>query len=479
MIVSALAFAGLDLVRKLLAGRIDALALVLFMSLGAVPFLAVLLAFHGLEAPSSGYFLPGLGALTLNFLGESGLRALAQALTSEPDDSAPLAHAGFHRRDRRCRSWGSCPRPTQVLGIVLVVAGAVALNFDGSARGLLQERGALLMASVALMWAVSGPLDKLAIGHASVYFHATAMSFGVGIGALAALVWQGRLAALRSARGEARLLIVAMICITLALDLSAPRHPRRPRLSGRGFQESGGLRHGGRARSSRVSRDGGIEAVDLGRAHGLRAIPDPWLSYSFRVPEYDAFLLVSFGGPEGREDVLPFLRNVVRGKNVPEERLRAVAEHYYRFDGVSPLNGENRRLLEALEGELALPLYWGNRNWHPLLEDTMKRMAENGVRRALAFATSAYSSYSGCRQYLEDIERARAAVGEGAPLVDKIPPFFDHPGIHRGVPPAPDRGAEHDSPPSGVNPRRFSSPPTASLSLWRRTAITRGSSKTS
>ncbi len=147
------------------------------------------------------------------------------------------------------------------------------------------------------------------------------------------------------------------------------------------------------------------------------------------MPEYDAFLLVSFGGPEGREEVLPFLRNVVRGKNVPEERLRAVAEHYYRFDGVSPLNGENRRLLEALEGELALPLYWGNRNWHPLLEDTMKRMAENGVRRALAFATSAYSSYSGCRQYLEDIERARAAVGAGAPLVDKIPPFFDHPGF--------------------------------------------------
>ncbi len=149
---------------------------------------------------------------------------------------------------------------------------------------------------------------------------------------------------------------------------------------------------------------------------------------------YDALLLVSFGGPEGRDDVLPFLRNVVRGKNVPEDRLRRVAGQYTLFDGVSPLNGENRRLLEALEAELAsasiaLPLYWGNRNWHPLLEDTMKRMASSGIRRALAFVTSAYSSYSSCRQYLEDIERARAAAGANAPRVDKIPPFFGHPGF--------------------------------------------------
>ncbi len=149
---------------------------------------------------------------------------------------------------------------------------------------------------------------------------------------------------------------------------------------------------------------------------------------------YDALLLVSFGGPEGRDDVLPFLRNVVRGRNVPDERLLRVAEHYYLFDGVSPLNGENRRLLEALEGEFAgagitLPLYWGNRNWHPLLEDTVKRMAAAGVRRALAFVTSAYSSYSSCLQYLEDIERARAAAGVNAPTVDKIRPFFDHPGF--------------------------------------------------
>ena len=152
------------------------------------------------------------------------------------------------------------------------------------------------------------------------------------------------------------------------------------------------------------------------------------------MTEYDALLLVSFGGPEGREDVLPFLRHVVRGRNVPEERLRSVAEHYYLFDGVSPLNGENRRLLSALERELAsasiaLPLYWGNRNWHPFLEDTVTRMASSGIRRALAFATSAYSSYSSCRQYLEDIERARAAAGANAPRIDKIPPFFDHAGF--------------------------------------------------
>jgi ferrochelatase len=152
------------------------------------------------------------------------------------------------------------------------------------------------------------------------------------------------------------------------------------------------------------------------------------------MTRYDALLLVSFGGPEGRDDVMPFLRNVVRGKNVPDERLRRVAEHYYLFDGVSPLNGENRRLLEALEAELAsasiaLPLYWGNRNWHPLLEDTVKRMAAAGVRRALALATSAYGSYSSCRQYLEDIERARAAAGNDAPEIHKIRPFYDHPGF--------------------------------------------------
>jgi protoporphyrin/coproporphyrin ferrochelatase len=148
---------------------------------------------------------------------------------------------------------------------------------------------------------------------------------------------------------------------------------------------------------------------------------------------YDAILWVSFGGPEKEEDVVPFLENVLRGKNVPRERMLAVAEHYYHFGGRSPINQQNRYLIRALKAELAahgpqLPVYWGNRNWHPLLTDTVARMKADGVRRALAFATSAYSSYSSCRQYLENIEHARAAAGEGAPVIDKVRPFYNHPG---------------------------------------------------
>jgi ferrochelatase len=149
---------------------------------------------------------------------------------------------------------------------------------------------------------------------------------------------------------------------------------------------------------------------------------------------YDAILVVSFGGPEGREDVIPFLENVLRGRNVPRERMLAVAEHYYHFDGKSPINRQVRDLIAALEVELGrhgpkLPVYWGNRNWHPMLADTLRRMREDGIQRALAFVTSAYSSYSGCRQYREDIARAQAAVGEGAPAVDKLRVFFNHPGF--------------------------------------------------
>src|SRR3954468_8599525 len=123
---------------------------------------------------------------------------------------------------------------------------------------------------------------------------------------------------------------------------------------------------------------------------------------------YDALLVVSFGGPDGPDDVLPFLENVLRGRNVPRERMLKVAEHYYHFGGRSPINDQNRALIAALEKELAayglrLPIYWGNRNWHPLLADTLRQMAGDGVRRALAFFTSAYSSYSGCRQYRENI----------------------------------------------------------------------------
>ena len=147
---------------------------------------------------------------------------------------------------------------------------------------------------------------------------------------------------------------------------------------------------------------------------------------------YDAVLVVSFGGPESREEVIPFLETVLRGRNIPRERLLAVAEHYYHFEGKSPINRQTRELIAALDSKLksdgpALPIYWGNRNWHPFLPDTLRRMKDDGVRRAVAFVTSAYSSYSGCRQYREDIARAQNEVGPGAPEVDKIRPFFNHP----------------------------------------------------
>lgn len=142
---------------------------------------------------------------------------------------------------------------------------------------------------------------------------------------------------------------------------------------------------------------------------------------------YDALLVVSFGGPEKREDVIPFLENVLRGRNVPRERMLEVAEHYYHFDGRSPINDQNRELVAALRKATDMPVYWGNRNWHPLLGDTVRQMRDDGVRDAVAFATSAFGSYSGCRQYLEDIDCARAAVGAGAPQIDKIPPFSSHP----------------------------------------------------
>lgn len=149
---------------------------------------------------------------------------------------------------------------------------------------------------------------------------------------------------------------------------------------------------------------------------------------------YDAILVVSFGGPESREDVIPFLENVLRGRNVPQERMLAVAEHYYHFDGKSPINQQTRELVSALENELRqhgpkLPVYWGNRNWHPMLADTLRQMRQDDVQRALAFVTSAYSSYSGCRQYREDIARAQNEVGRGAPEIDKLRAFFNHPGF--------------------------------------------------
>lgn len=148
---------------------------------------------------------------------------------------------------------------------------------------------------------------------------------------------------------------------------------------------------------------------------------------------YDSLILVSFGGPEGPDDVMPFLEKVTRGR-VPRERLLKVAEHYHLFGGISPINGQNRQLLAALKTELSaagmeLPIYFGNRNWHPFLTDTIAQMIADGRRHALAIVTSAFSSYSGCRAYLEDIAAAQRDCGERAPRIDKLRGFFNHPGF--------------------------------------------------
>ena len=151
------------------------------------------------------------------------------------------------------------------------------------------------------------------------------------------------------------------------------------------------------------------------------------------VRPYDALLLVSFGGPEKPDDVLPFLENVTRGKNIPPERLAEVSEHYHGFGGRSPINDQNREFRAALEEDLAgagidLPVYWGNRNWEPYLTDALREMASDGITRAACFVTSAYSSYSGCRQYREDLAAAAADV-PGAPRLDRLRHYFNHPGF--------------------------------------------------
>src|SRR6187431_2637586 len=170
------------------------------------------------------------------------------------------------------------------------------------------------------------------------------------------------------------------------------------------------------------------ESTGLGASSPQPPAPSP------QPPKYDALLIVSFGGPDGPDDVLPFLENVLRGRNVPRERMLEVAEHYYQFGGRSPINDQNRALIAALEKELAahgphLPIYWGNRNWHPLLADTMRQMREDGVHYAAAFITSAFGSYSGCRQYLEDIARAQEMTGPGAPDVCRLRFFHTDPGF--------------------------------------------------
>jgi protoporphyrin/coproporphyrin ferrochelatase len=154
---------------------------------------------------------------------------------------------------------------------------------------------------------------------------------------------------------------------------------------------------------------------------------------------YDALLLLSFGGPEGPEDVVPFLENVTRGRGIPRERLKEVGRHYFLFGGVSPINAQNRELLEALRKDFAdhgldLPVYWGNRNWAPYLTDTLREMVADGHRRVLVLATSAYASYSGCRQYRENLADALAALeaeGLELPRVDKLRHYFNHPGFVR------------------------------------------------
>ena len=149
---------------------------------------------------------------------------------------------------------------------------------------------------------------------------------------------------------------------------------------------------------------------------------------------YDAVLLLSFGGPEHPDDVMPFLRNVTRGRNVPDDRLAVVATQYERFGGRSPINDQCRALLRALGDELEgtrsrLPLYWGNRNWQPYLADTVAEMAADGVEKALVFVTSAFGSYSGCRQYRQDLEQAREKVGPDAPVLQKLRLYYNHPGF--------------------------------------------------
>ena len=231
---------------------------------------------------------------------------------------------------------------------------------------------------------------------------------------------------------------------------------RRPvPVRGRRRDRGGPARRDLRLQPRRLVRHRGPRARQ-GVPAGLRltAAPagagQPWLDGS--MPDYDAFLLVSFGGPEGPDDVMPFLENVTRGRGVPRDRLAEVAHHYDLFGGVSPINQQCRDLLTAIGKDFAaagvdLPLYWGNRNWHPYLTGTVAQMAADGVRHAIAFVTSAYGSYSGCRQYLDDIEAARAQAGPGAPRIDKIRHFFNHPGfigpVARGCPrgnrPAPGR----------------------------------------
>lgn len=157
------------------------------------------------------------------------------------------------------------------------------------------------------------------------------------------------------------------------------------------------------------------------------------------APEaFDAFLLVSFGGPEGPDDVMPFLENVLRGKNVPHERMLEVAEHYKHFGGKSPINDQNRELLDALGKEfeaagVTLPIYWGNRNWDPTITDALSQIRSDGKKNVIAFFTSMFSCYSGCRQYRENITDSQQKIGDDAPTVVRLRLGFNHPGFIKAM----------------------------------------------
>ncbi|MYV92182.1 ferrochelatase, partial [Streptomyces sp. SID1034] len=173
----------------------------------------------------------------------------------------------------------------------------------------------------------------------------------------------------------------------------------------------------------------------------MSVLRDPAPGAAAAAAPYDALLLLSFGGPEGPDDVVPFLENVTRGRGIPKERLKEVGQHYFLFGGVSPINEQNRALLDALrkdfaENSLDLPVYWGNRNWAPYLTDTLREMVADGRRRIAVLATSAYASYSGCRQYRENLAESLAALeaeGLDVPRVDKLRHYFNHPGFVRPV----------------------------------------------
>jgi hypothetical protein len=212
-------------------------------------------------------------------------------------------------------------------------------------------------------------------------------------------------------------------------DRLGQQQQRAHQHEGREQQHVRRVRHPPPARTS--SGDPEVRAVAAGgRIAGVTAPASPTYDgiddRPLQAPPVDALLLVSFGGPEGPDDVLPFMENVTRGRGIPAERLAEVSRHYLDvFGGVSPINDQARALKAALEFHLAehgphLPVYWGNRNWHPFLADTLARMRDDGIRHALAVVTSAFPSYSGCRQYREDWWRARREVGEGAPLVSKL-----------------------------------------------------------